>query len=407
MSTVAAMLEAPNALESRVIEIWRGNGRREAVIVQYLYWVRRFCDDCLRRGADVRASLTRRDVADFARRYSENHRPDAAESAHGASGAVHAWTHALTMLGEVVPEWEPSQPTVPLAPVLAEYCTFSAAHRGVAASTIRMDVRYLTEFLAGVCVDGRVVADMQIHDVDAAVMAASDRFSRVTLARMCCAIRCFLRFLHQTGRIPHDLAVSVVSPPSQKLPRPARALPWEDVQRLLAAVDVTGRTGRRDYALLLMMATYGMGAAEALALRLDDIDWRAGTLHVVRPKTGVEIMLPLLPAIGEALLAYLRDGRPRYSGAREVFLAMRMPHLKMTSSAVRFAVRDHAKAAGIKVQPLGGHILRHSHACRELELGAPPKVVGDILGHRDPASTSVYMRVATSRLRGIALPVPA
>ena len=157
---------------------------------------------------------------------------------------------------------------------------------------------------------------------------------------------------------------------------------------------------------MLMMATYGMGAAEVRHLQLDDIDWRQGSIHAARPKTGVDYLLPLLPAIAHAITAYLRDGRPSYSTTRAVFVKAVAPHGPMTSSAIGHAIREHARAAGLTVKYLGGHVLRHSHACRQIELGAPVKVVGDILGHRDPASTSAYIRVATTRLRELALPVP-
>lgn len=228
------------------------------------------------------------------------------------------------------------------------------------------------------------------------------------MARACTAIRGFLRFLHYTGRVPHDLAPSVASPVVHAGERPPRALPWEEVRRLLAAIDTSRRAGLRDRALLLMMATYGMGTAEALHLDLDDIGWRAGTLRLVRPKTGAQIHLPLLPAMGEALTSYIKDERPRYAVTRRVFVAARTPHGPMSPSAVRHMVRVHARAAGLSIEGvrLGGHVLRHSHATRQVELGVPLAVLGDILGHGDPASTSAYVRVATSRLRHLALPVP-
>jgi integrase len=156
-----------------------------------------------------------------------------------------------------------------------------------------------------------------------------------------------------------------------------------------------------------MMALYGMGAAEVLSLRLEDVDWRAAKIQAYRPKTGVLYTLPLLPAVGQALSAYLREGRPRGATTRHIFVAAIAPHGRMSSSATRYAIRQYAQVAGITTTPLGSHVLRHSHACRQIELGTPVHSVGDILGHRDPASTSHYFRVATERLRSLALPVPA
>jgi len=158
--------------------------------------------------------------------------------------------------------------------------------------------------------------------------------------------------------------------------------------------------------MLLLLASYGMGSIEVARLRLEDIDWAAKTLFVRRPKTGVPIELPLLPAVARALAAYLRRGRPGHSIAREVFLSVALPHLAISAAALRHQVRKYASHVGIPAGFRGSHVFRHSHATRQIDLGASPKIVSDILGHRRPSSTSVYVRVALHRLRGLGLPVP-
>jgi len=154
------------------------------------------------------------------------------------------------------------------------------------------------------------------------------------------------------------------------------------------------------------MAAYGVGAAELCALRLEDVDWSARVLRVCRAKTGVQIQLPLIPSVARALAAYLRHERPQHAIAREVFVAARLPHRALSGGAVRHIVRKHARSVGITEPILGAHVLRHSHATRQIDLGASPKIVSDILGHRDPSSISAYVRVATKRLRSVALAVP-
>jgi integrase len=114
-------------------------------------------------------------------------------------------------------------------------------------------------------------------------------------------------------------------PLQPKFERPRRALPWEDVQHLLRAVDRSSPRGLRDYALLLLMSTYGFGSGEVIRLQLQDIDWNAATLKVMRPKTGVAFTLPLLPPVAKALAFYLRDGRPPSIPHRYVFVCMRRP----------------------------------------------------------------------------------
>ncbi|HTP28606.1 MAG TPA: tyrosine-type recombinase/integrase [Anaeromyxobacteraceae bacterium] len=252
----------------------------------------------------------------------------------------------------------------------------------------------------------RSPAQAGVGDVDWFVTRLAGRFCKRTIADTCSSLRAFLRFLRMTGRLDHDLAALVLAPRVRRVDRPPRALPWDGVRRMLRSFRRDGPVARRDYAVLLLMATYGLGAAEVVALTMEDIDWAAAVLRVCRPKTGIPIVLPLLPAVARAIAAYLRRGRPRQLATRAVFVASGMPHRPLSSGAIRHLVRHHAREAGIAAPVLGGHVLRHSHATRQIDMGANPKIVGDILGHRRPASTSIYIRVALRRLRGVGLPVP-
>lgn len=390
--------------ERRVIEVWRANGRREGTIHHHLSWVRRFED-----AHSASAHLTRAVVEAFAEQYALERGIDRVNTVRTARVSLRAWSRALRRCGEPVPEWSASPPSPELRPVLVEFREFRLRHAGVAQSTVKSDLRAVSEFLDVVLpgYGGAGRLELTLGEVDDYITAASSRWSRKTIARFCTSLRAFLRFARLQGYLEHDLAAAVAAPVVRFGEQPPRALPWRDVQRLLGAVDVSRRTGRRDYAVLLMMATYGMGSAEVLHLRIEDFDWRAGTIRAFRPKTQVEYQLPLLPAVAHALLAYLRDGRPGKTTTRRVFVAAVEPHGPMSSSAVRHAIRSHARAADLAPGPRGGHALRHSHARRQVELGASLKTIGDILGHRDPASTSAYVRVAIPQLRSVALPVPA
>ena len=175
---------------------------------------------------------------------------------------------------------------------------------------------------------------------------------------------------------------------------------------MLRAIDRRTALGKRDYATTLLMATYGMGGAEVLALRLDDVNWVAGTLRVVRPKTGVWTILPLLGPVGRALASYLRNGRPRRGASRALFVRCSVPHGSFGIDALRVRMQRHAATVGVPIRFFSPHALRRSHASRQIAAAAPPKVVSDILGHDDPRSISVYARVATERLREVCLPLP-
>lgn len=392
--------------ESQVVEVWRGNGRTKGTIQVYLYWVRRFCRSWRARGRDPLAAVTLHGARDFAQRYAREQKIDETLVFASARSALRAWAFAVRMLGGSPPPWQDGRPSPRVRPLIREYCEFRRHHRGVAESTLGVEMPWITEFLDHLGAAGRPTSRIRLVDVDAFVMALRPRLKPKTIAGVCCALRSFLKFLTMTGRLPHDLACGVVGPRVVRRDRPPRSLPWRDVQRILAAVDVRTRWGCRNRAVLLLMAAYGMGAAEVGALRLDDLDWRAATLRITRPKTGASVIVPLLPPVARAVLDYLRRSRPSRARTRVLFLSSGIPHGPISASAIGFALRQYAQAAGVSAPALGAHSLRHSHATRQIDLGAPPKIVGDILGHRDPASTSAYVLVASRRLRPLALPVP-
>ena len=227
------------------------------------------------------------------------------------------------------------------------------------------------------------------------------------MARRICSVRVLLRFLHVSGRLPFDLAASVSGPSLKTDRHPARALPWSEVPRILRTVDPDTQTGRRDYAILLLMSLYGLGGAEIVGLRLEDIDWDRKTICICRPKTQFTTLLPLLPAVARALAGYLRHSRPKPCPHRQVFLRTIMPYSPFAGSeAIGDMLTKYGRRAGVTTGSLGSHVLRHTQATRQIEVGTTLKVVGDILGHRDPRATAHYIRSAMHRLRDLALPLP-
>jgi len=326
-----------------------------------------------------------------------------------APSALRAWSWGLAACGHAVPTWRPlRRPRSALPPLLREFAEYRRSVCGVAASSTTVELAAVSRFVAFLRARDRSPVRVRLVDVDAYVVASCGRLAPRTVQSVGCSIRAFLRFLYASGRMRHELAAAVTVPMRRRDALPPRALPWEDVRRVLAAIDRSTRFGLRDHALLLTMATYGLGAGEAFALRLDDVDWRRGEFRVVRPKTGREIVLPLLGPVARSLAAYLRRARPRHTSSRAVFVQMHAPFGPLrTAGAAGAVLQKHAHAAGVSAPYLGSHALRHSHATRQIDLGASAKVVGDILGHVRPDSTSRYVRVALRRLRGLALPVPS
>lgn len=390
----------------RVIALWRASGRTEATTAQYAYWSRRYVDYCIGRGRAPLEHLTHRRVARFVLSETRT-RARRDPSSCTPLTAVRALSCALSSLGHNMPAWRAPPPKRRLSGIVAAFVGHRERHRGVAPATIPEDVRVATRFLAFLRRRGRRVALIRITDVDDFVVKLSSKCVPKSVAATCSTRRAFLRFLHATRRLPVDVASSVAAPRIRSVDRPLRSIPWSDVQRILRAVDVQRAPGRRDFAIFLMMATYGMGAGEVCGLRLEDIDWAAKTFVVRRPKTGNTTVLPLLDPVGRALVRYLRHERPAHAQDRSVFVTDHMPHRALGgSTTIRHRLDLYARAAGVRAEFLGTHVFRHTHATRQIEGGAPPKIVGDILGHRRHASTSVYVRGAIVRLRAIALPVP-
>jgi integrase/recombinase XerD len=167
-------------------------------------------------------------------------------------------------------------------------------------------------------------------------------------------------------------------------------------------------TGRRDYAILMLLASYGLRAGEIIRLRLDDIDWKHEALHVRHSKTGAHSELPLLRTPGEAILNYLQKARPE-STHREVFLRVRAPYRAFKSgTSLCSVVRARLTAAGVVPQGKSGpHAFRHARAMSLLRASVPMKTLGDVLGHRSSRSTGVYLKLATEDLRAVCLDVPS
>jgi site-specific recombinase XerD len=311
--------------------------------------------------------------------------------------ALHALRRVYDVMGIQVPPWKPIERRAPPASaVLRDYATHLARHRGNPEVTVRKKLDHIGKLLEHLAASGKSWRQMRLPDIDAFLIQCAHGYSRTTTADIASTVRSFARFLLTSGRIRTDLADAVISPVQPRFEQPRRAWPWEDVQRLLRAVDTSTARGLRDHALLLMMSTYGLGAGEVIRLQLQDIDWNAGTLRMSRPKTGVNFVLPLLPAIGKVLARYLRHGRPSHTPTRHVFVQMKVPFGALTgSSAVRHILVKHAKAAGIQAAYLGSHVLRHSNAARQIDVGTQARVLTELLGHRDSESLSAYVRIAT------------
>jgi integrase len=173
---------------------------------------------------------------------------------------------------------------------------------------------------------------------------------------------------------------------------------------MLDGVDRHTVLGRRDYAMLLLLVTYGLRAREVAALTLDDIDWRHDRLRIPARKAGHSTAYPLSPHVGAALLEYLKAGRP-VTRLRQVFFHVTAPCMPVTQGAVSSRAGHYLRQTGVVGPRLGSHTLRHSCVQRLVEAGWSLKAIGDYVGHASPASTEIYSKVAVETLRDVALGV--
>lgn len=296
----------------------------------------------------------------------------------------------------------PPPPTVPHADRLADFVTSLRQERGLSARTVEAYATCVTAFLRRRCSEKRSVAEVTITDLDRHLADQAARgLARMTIRFHANALRAFLRHGEAAGWARPGLAAAIPMPRIYRGETVPAGPAWEDVRRLLGAATGDRPEDLRARAILLLLTVYGLRSGEVRILRLEDLDWEAETLRVRRPKTGCTQVYPLARSVGDAILRYLREVRPRCA-RREIFLTFRKPPQPLSQAAVWWTVGSRMRRLGIDARPCGPHALRHACAQRLLDAGFSMKAIGDCLGHRDPASTAAYARVDLARLRQVA-----
>lgn len=249
---------------------------------------------------------------------------------------------------------------------------------------------------------GRGLDGLGADDIARFMTRHCRRLSPRSAERLATGLRSFLAFALLEGLIATPLASAVPSTARWSGAGLPRALSAKQIAALLASCDRRRAIGRRDYAILVLLARLGLRAAEVAALRLEDIDWRVGEI-VVRGKGRTEERLPLPSDVGAAMAAYLRRGRPRRP-EREVFLRVLAPLRGLQPQGVSEVVRAAAERAGIG--SFGSHRLRHTAGTQMLRAGASLSEVAQVLRHRSVTTTAIYAKVDHLALEGLALPWP-
>jgi site-specific recombinase XerD len=246
---------------------------------------------------------------------------------------------------------------------------------------------------------------LRAPDVTGFVTRHAHQLSPMRAKLMVTALRSFFGYLRYRGAIATDLAGCVPTVPNWSFSTIPRFLPAGDVERILKCCDRNTAVGRRNHAILLLLARLGVRAGEVVALNLDDIDWSTGQI-AIRGKGGKSAQLPLADDVGAALATYLRHDRPR-SATRRVFIRHRAPLVGFgNSSTISSLVRRALKHAGVKSAHTGAHVLRHSLATNLLKQGGSLDEIGELLRHQSPNTTAIYAKVDVTALHTLALPWP-
>jgi len=278
--------------------------------------------------------------------------------------------------------------------------------RALSQATLTNYVPFIRQFLADRFGDRPVkLASLRANDIVEFVRRCAARLHRKRAKLLTAGLRSFLRYARLRGEIRTDLVAAVPCVANWSMPAIPRAISSDQVRQLLSHIDRRTAVGRRDYAILLLLARLGLRAGEVVTLELDDIDWQAGCLSV-RGKGGRRSQLPLPHEVGAAIVAYLRRGRPR-SDSRRVFLRAKAPVRGLLGpSAISTVVRHALIRTGIDAPTRGAHQFRHGLATAMLRRGASLSEIGELLGHRSPETTKIYTKVDIDALRTLALPWP-
>jgi integrase/recombinase XerD len=297
----------------------------------------------------------------------------------------------------------PTAPATEAEQLQERYRAYLVQERGLAASTVVSYVHVARLFFAVRAVDGELHLDrLRAADVTEFVLAECASRSVGSAKYVVCGLRSLLGYLYVAGHTDTPLEAAVPKVASWRFARVPVAFGRAEVARLLASCDRRTTFGRRDYAVLVVLSRLGLRAGEVAALDLTDIDWRAGEV-MVRGKGGQAERLPLPADVGEAIVAWLRRGRPRCESTA-VFTRIRAPHRPLSTGGVSAIVRAACSRAGLP--ELNAHRLRHTAATEMLRAGASLAEVGQVLRHASVLTTAIYAKVDHSRLRTLALAWP-
>jgi integrase/recombinase XerD len=394
VSSVAGLTRYLNGFESRLVEqgyVPASVRHKIDLATAFVAWIQRL---------DVSLDMLSDECADrFLRNYCRT------GARRGDAWTVLQFLGYLRTLG-CIPLAVTTVESTAVDRLVLEFGDFLRRERGLSSATLSNYLPIVRAFLdsqfhgKSVCFD-----KLRPADVHRFVVRQAQTISLSRAKTAITALRSFLRFLQQRGLLRTDLSAAVPGVAGWRLTHLPKALSIEQVEQLLASCNRRTIAGRRDYAILMLLARLGLRGGEVSALTLDDIDWEHGEI-AIRGKGQRLARLPLPADVGAAIADYLRRDRPVCS-TRRVFIRIRAPRRGFVSpSVICCVVRRALKRASLDPAFKGAHLLRHSLATDLLRRGASLTEIGQVLRHSQPDTTQIYAKVEITALRAIALPWP-
>lgn len=293
-------------------------------------------------------------------------------------------------------EKEPFSNTVP------SFFSYLRNERGLSEISIRryfLHLRRLEKYLAKISLSD--LSTLSPIILSSFISEISRSLGKWAMHELCCVLRVFLRYLHQERVVARDLSPTIEAPHIYRLSEIPRSISWDEVARLLETIDRRTPTGKRDYAIFLLLITYGLRAAEVSKLTIDDIDWERERLYILARKAGHSTAYPLSAMVGKAIIEYIKHGRPKTLD-RHLFFRAYAPRTPITHGAISALASHYIRKADIQVAKPGSHTLRHTCAQRLVDSNFSFKLIGDYMGHRSSSSTEIYTKVDIEALRKVA-----
>jgi len=291
-------------------------------------------------------------------------------------------------------------PFLEQAPAFLDYLREEKGLRGNTINLYEHNLRRLEKYLKKIRLHR--FSDITPAILSGFMISSAQELCKTSMKALCSNIRCFLQYLEREGKVKPNLSKAIESPRTYRLSEIPRSITWENVKIMLEGVDRRTALGKRDYAILLLLVTYGLRSSEVAILKLNHIEWERKRILIPERKAGHRTAYPLSSVVGEAIIDYLKKGRPQTKD-RHVFFRDKAPRTPISYSIVSNRARYYLRKAGVQVRKPGSHTLRYTCVQRLVDAEFSFKAIGDYVGHSSPSTTKNYSKIDVERLREISL----